>query len=126
MFGRLADQKNALSQVLYGLALRLVQDKPVLSDHWTPLQMTVQADCSVARHGWGITPNPSLAITYLSQAAANAADIEAQALGAGMKKGGAAKGELVLAIYELVCFPCSRVCKSDQRATFVPADRYIV
>ncbi|KAI4135782.1 MAG: hypothetical protein LQ347_000371 [Umbilicaria vellea] len=78
MFGRLADQKNALSQVLYGLALR---------------------------HGWGITPNPSLAITYLSQAAANAADIEAQALGAGMKKGGAAKGELVLAIYELAnCF----------------------
>ena len=59
----------------------------------------------IARHGWGITPDPSLAITYLSQAAANAADIESQALGAGMKKGGAAKGELVLAIYELVPFP---------------------
>lgn len=66
---------------------------------WQP---AVKADCSIARHGWGITPNPSLAISYLSQAAANAADIEAQALGAGMKKGGAAKGELVLAIYELV------------------------
>lgn len=33
MFGRLADQKNALSQVLYGLALRLVSDKPVHLRH---------------------------------------------------------------------------------------------
>lgn len=70
-----------------------------------PLQLAVGADCLIARHGWGITPDPSLAITYLSQAAANAADIESQALGAGMKKGGAAKGELVLAIYELVPIP---------------------
>lgn len=56
---------------------------------------------SVLRHGWGIPQNTSLAITYLSQAASNSADIESQALAAGMKKGGAAKGELVLAIYEL-------------------------
>jgi len=81
MFGRLADpngENNALSQVLYGLALR---------------------------HGWGIPPDPSLAITYLSQAASNCATIESQALSLGMKGGGAAKGELVLAIYELAnCF----------------------
>ncbi|MCJ1405028.1 hypothetical protein MMC11_008254 [Xylographa trunciseda] len=81
MFGRLADpsgENNALSQVLYGLALR---------------------------HGWGILPDPSLAITYLSQAASNCATIESQALFLGMKGGGAAKGELVLAIYELAnCF----------------------
>ncbi|WEW58401.1 hypothetical protein PRK78_003869 [Emydomyces testavorans] len=77
MFGRLADpngQNNALSQVLYGLALR---------------------------HGWGCDPRPELAIKYLSAAAANSASIEAEALKAGVKKGGAAKGELVLAIFEL-------------------------
>ncbi|KAI1919146.1 hypothetical protein LOZ65_004587 [Ophidiomyces ophidiicola] len=77
MFRRLADpngQNNALSQVLYGLALR---------------------------HGWGCDPNPEVAITYLSAAAANSASIEEDALKAGMKKGGAAKGELVLAIFEL-------------------------
>ncbi|MCJ1396402.1 hypothetical protein MMC18_009292 [Xylographa bjoerkii] len=81
MFGRLADpngENNALSQVLYGLALR---------------------------HGWGVPPDPSLAITYLSQAASNCATIESQALSSGMRGGGAAKGELVLAIYELAnCF----------------------
>lgn len=81
MFGRLADPKganNALSQVLYGLALR---------------------------HGWGITPSPTDAVTYLSMAASNSASIESEALSAGMKKGGAAKGELVLAIFELAnCF----------------------
>ncbi|RDW60149.1 HCP-like protein [Coleophoma crateriformis] len=81
MFGRLADPNganNALSQVLYGLALR---------------------------HGWGCTPNPAEAVTYLSAAASNAASIEELALQAGMKKGGAAKGELVLAIFELAnCF----------------------
>jgi len=44
-------------------------------------------------------------VTYLSAAAANAASIEDLALKAGMKKGGAAKGELVLAIFELAnCF----------------------
>lgn len=42
---------------------------------------------------------------YLSAAASNAASIEDLALQAGMKKGGAAKGELVLAIFELAnCF----------------------
>ena len=57
------------------------------------------------RHGWGCTPNPELAITYLSYAASNSADVESLALSAGMKKGGAAKGELVLAIFELAnCF----------------------
>ncbi|EMC93582.1 hypothetical protein BAUCODRAFT_37263 [Baudoinia panamericana UAMH 10762] len=77
MFGRLAQPKganNALAQVLYGLALR---------------------------HGWGIGPDPEKAVHYLSLAAANSASIEEQALAAGMKKGGAAKGELVLAIFEL-------------------------
>lgn len=81
MFGQLADpsgQNDALSQVLYGLALR---------------------------HGWGCLPNPSEAIIYLSAAASNAASIEKLALQAGMKKGGAAKGELILAIFELAnCF----------------------
>ena len=73
MFGRLADS-NAMAQIMYGLALR---------------------------HGWGITPDPTLAIAYLSQAASNSANVESSALNAGMKKGGAAKGELVLAMYEL-------------------------
>ncbi|KAK2741921.1 hypothetical protein FQN57_005480 [Myotisia sp. PD_48] len=81
MFGKLADPNganNALSQVLYGLALR---------------------------HGWGCQPNPEEAVKYLSAAAANSASIEEQALQAGMKKGGAAKGELILAIFELAnCF----------------------
>ena len=57
------------------------------------------------RHGWGIAQDPSLAITYLSQAASNSATIESQALSSGMKSGGAAKGELILAIFELAnCF----------------------
>jgi TPR repeat protein len=57
------------------------------------------------RHGWGCTPNPTEAVQYLSAAASNAASIEDLALQAGMKKGGAAKGELVLAIFELAnCF----------------------
>ncbi|KAK8126646.1 uncharacterized protein PG998_002405 [Apiospora kogelbergensis] len=80
-FGILADPNganNPLSQVLYGLALR---------------------------HGWGCTPDPARAITFLSAAASNAALVEDLALKAGMKKGGAAKGELVLAIFELAnCF----------------------
>ncbi|KAL2263067.1 hypothetical protein VTK26DRAFT_8355 [Humicola hyalothermophila] len=81
LFARLADPKganNPLSQVLYGLALR---------------------------HGWGCKPDTATAVTYLSAAASNAADIEQLALQAGLKKGGAAKGELVLAIFELAnCF----------------------
>ncbi|KAK2050267.1 HCP-like protein [Colletotrichum somersetense] len=77
MFARLADPKganNTLSQFLYGLALR---------------------------HGWGCEPDPEGAIKYLSVAASNAANVEQMALKAGLKKGGAAKGELVLAIFEL-------------------------
>jgi len=81
LFGRLADPKganNPLSQVLYGLALR---------------------------HGWGCKPDTAKAVTFLSAAASNAAEIEHLALQAGLKKGGAAKGELVLAIFELAnCF----------------------
>ncbi|KAI9681194.1 MAG: hypothetical protein M1817_002476 [Caeruleum heppii] len=81
MFGRLADPEgadNALSQVLYGLSLR---------------------------HGWGCQPDPAKAVVYLSMAAQSSAAVEQLALQAGMKKGGAAKGELVLAIYELAnCF----------------------
>ncbi|KAH6854614.1 hypothetical protein B0I37DRAFT_349910 [Chaetomium sp. MPI-CAGE-AT-0009] len=81
LFGRLADPKganNPLSQVLYGLALR---------------------------HGWGCNQDSAKAVTYLSAAASNAADVEQLALQAGLKKGGAAKGELVLAIFELAnCF----------------------
>lgn len=81
MFGQLANPKganNALAQVLYGLALR---------------------------HGWGIPIEADKAIHYLSLAASNSASIEEQALSSGMKKGGAAKGELVLAIFELAnCF----------------------
>ncbi|KAI0904712.1 HCP-like protein [Ustulina deusta] len=81
LFGRLADPdgaNNPLSQVLYGLALR---------------------------HGWGCEPDLERAVTYLSAAASNAATVETLALKAGLKKGGAAKGELVLAIFELAnCF----------------------
>lgn len=81
LFGILADPNganNPLSQVLYGLALR---------------------------HGWGCQPDPEKAVFYLSSAAKNAADVESLALQAGLKKGGAAKGELVLAIFELAnCF----------------------
>ena len=73
MFGRLAEG-NAMAQIMFGLALR---------------------------HGWGIPPNPALAVQYLSAAASSSAKIESDALASGMKKGGAAKGELVLAIYEL-------------------------
>jgi len=57
------------------------------------------------RHGWGCKPDAAAAVNYLSAAASNAADIEQLALQAGLKKGGAAKGELVLAIFELAnCF----------------------
>jgi len=78
MFRKLAQSGNVLSQVLYGLSLR---------------------------HGWGCQANPTEAVKYLSAAASNSATIESDALKAGMKKGGAAKGELVLAIFELAnCF----------------------
>lgn len=93
MFGRLAEN-NAMAQILYGLALRFVAQLRLS-------QTTLLIPIPNQRHGWGTPPNPSLAITYLSQAASNSAAIESQALHSGMKKGGAAKGELVLAMYEL-------------------------
>lgn len=81
LFGTLANPhgaNSALSQVLYGLALR---------------------------HGWGIAPSAQDAVHYLSLAASNSASIESAALAAGLRQGGAAKGELVLAIFELAnCF----------------------
>jgi hypothetical protein len=44
-------------------------------------------------------------VQYLSAAASNAAFVEQMALQSGSKKGGALKGELVLAIFELAnCF----------------------
>ena len=93
LFGRLADPNganNALAQVLYGLALR---------------------------HAWGIEANQEQAVHYLSLAASNSAEVEKLALGAGMKKGGAAKGELVLAMYELAnCFRNGWGIKKDPAA----------
>ncbi|KAF2622740.1 HCP-like protein [Macroventuria anomochaeta] len=93
LFGRLADPSganNALAQVLYGLALR---------------------------HAWGIDANQEQAVHYLSLAASNSAEVEKLALGAGMKKGGAAKGELVLAMYELAnCFRNGWGIKKDPAA----------
>jgi hypothetical protein len=98
MFGRLGDPNganNALSQVLYGLALRSV------SRPSTPFP-TIDAP---NRHGWGCAQNEARAVQYLSLAAGNSADVEEQALAAGIKKGGAAKGELSLALFELAnCF----------------------
>lgn len=50
-------------------------------------------------------------------AASNSAEVEKLALGAGMKKGGAAKGELVLAMYELAnCFRNGWGIKKDPTA----------
>ncbi|KAH4932740.1 hypothetical protein HBI79_093630 [Parastagonospora nodorum] len=93
LFGRLADpstHNNALAQVLYGLALR---------------------------HAWGIEANPEQAVHFLSMAASNSAEVEKLALGAGMKKGGSAKGELVLAMYELAnCFRNGWGIKKDPAA----------
>ncbi|KAH7086704.1 hypothetical protein FB567DRAFT_470616 [Paraphoma chrysanthemicola] len=93
LFGRLADpngHNNALAQVLYGLALR---------------------------HAWGIEADQEQAVHYLSMAASNSAEVEKLALGAGMKKGGAAKGELVLAMYELAnCFRNGWGIKKDPAA----------
>ncbi|EMD94233.1 hypothetical protein COCC4DRAFT_58366 [Bipolaris maydis ATCC 48331] len=93
LFGKLADPNganNALAQVLYGLALR---------------------------HGWGCESNQEQAVQYLSMAASNSAEVEKLALGAGMKKGGAAKGELVLAMYELAnCFRNGWGIKKDPTA----------
>ncbi len=53
-------------------------------------------------------------MTYLSYAASNSAEVESLALAAGMKKGGAAKGELTLAIFELAnCFRYGMGVKKD-------------
>lgn len=70
------------------------------------------------RHGWGCPPNPEKAVFYLQAAASNSAAIESEALKAGMKKGGAAKGELVLAIFELAnCFRNGWGCTKDPSAS---------
>lgn len=98
MFGRLADS-NAMAQIMYGLALRFVPH-PIPS-HSTTHFLTWLLTTNPHSHGWGIPPDPPLAIHYLSLAASSAASIESAALSSGLKKGGAAKGELVLAIYEL-------------------------
>lgn len=78
----------------------------------------------ISRHGWGCSPDPAAAVNYLSAAASNAATVENLALQAGLKKGGAAKGELVLAIFELAnCFrhgwgiPRDPVAAKQVRAT---------
>lgn len=72
---------------------------------------------SSTRHGWGCEPNQEQAVRYLSMAASNSAEVEKLALGAGMKKGGAAKGELVLAIFELAnCFRHGWGIKKDAAA----------
>ncbi|KAK9480718.1 hypothetical protein V1514DRAFT_289058 [Lipomyces japonicus] len=78
---------NPLAQLLYGLALR---------------------------HGWGLdSPDPARAIGFLRMAASNSAFIEEQAKKSNLQittrnqktSPGRAKGELVLAIYELAnCF----------------------
>lgn len=66
------------------------------------------------RSGWGTTIESQKAIHYLSLAASNSASIEEQALASGVKKGGAAKGELTLAIYELAnCFRYGWGVKKD-------------
>jgi len=79
-----------------GLLLQLFQTPGVFGQSLTQCYF---------RHGWGCKPDPANAVTYLSAAASNAASIEDLALQAGLKKGGAAKGELVLAIFELAnCF----------------------
>ncbi|KAL8905707.1 MAG: hypothetical protein Q9207_002463 [Kuettlingeria erythrocarpa] len=106
MFGRLAES-NAMAQIMYGLALRSVASQPLhdcisSANFEREIALTLMPKAnSGTRHGWGIPTNPPLAITYLSRAASNSAAVESAALSSGMKKGGAAKGELVLAIYEL-------------------------
>ena len=66
-------------------------------------------------------------MSYLSAAASNAATVETLALQAGLKKGGAAKGELVLAIFELAnCFrhgwgiPKDAIAAKQVRCRFSP------
>lgn len=69
------------------------------------------------RHGWGCPQDPARAVKYLSAAASNSAAVEAEALRAGVKKGGSAKGELVLAMFELAnCFRNGWGLKKDPAA----------
>ena len=73
--------------------------------HWASITILTRNSFASHRHGWGCTPDPERAVHYLSAAASNSASVEQLALQAGLKKGGAAKGELVLAIFELAnCF----------------------
>lgn len=70
-----------------------------------------------SRHAWGIEANQEQAVHYLSLAASNSAEVEKLALESGVKKGGAAKGELVLAMYELAnCFRNGWGIKKDPAA----------
>ena len=80
MFGRLADpngENNALSQVLYGLALRYVnwprfmQPGSLRSKRFPYCPPITETVLTFIRHGWGCTPNPTEAVTYLSAAASS-------------------------------------------------------
>lgn len=51
------------------------------------------------RHGWGVKVDTERAVTFLKAAAKNSAGVEQEALRLGTT--GNAKGELVLAIYEV-------------------------
>lgn len=71
------------------------------------------------RHGWGCPTDEAKAAEYLRLAASNAADVEQEALRAGMSKGGSAKGELILAIYELAnCYRQGWGVSKDLGAAF--------
>jgi TPR repeat protein len=81
------------------------------------LEAVPDAPLTQCRHAWGIEANQEQAVHYLSMAASNSAEVEKLALGAGMKKGGSAKGELVLAMYELAnCFRNGWGIKKDPAA----------
>jgi len=91
LFKKIAEQpkfndNQVLGQLLYGLALRYAGFFVTSTD---------------ARHGWGCKADMSKAVVYLKAAAETAAEAEADALAAGLTKGGQLKGELTLAIYEL-------------------------
>ncbi|KAK2758736.1 hypothetical protein FQN54_003426 [Arachnomyces sp. PD_36] len=107
MFKELADPSganNALSQVLFGLALRSVENLFSKNPFVFVMKINVSS-LDKFRHGWGCSVDTEKAVKYLSAAASNSASVESEALQAGLKKGGAAKGELVLAIFELAnCF----------------------
>ncbi|KAI9647314.1 hypothetical protein NHQ30_003699 [Ciborinia camelliae] len=124
LFERLADPNganNALSQVLYVSSTLFISITNLPDVGLVKLKLTNYGNFvflgiaglaskdllprSILRHGWGCQASPAKAVTYLSAAASNAAAIEELALQSGKMKGGAAKGELVIAIYELAnCF----------------------